>query len=73
MKNPYIVPSILLIYLVGMSVYAWPERNQAVSYPQYWLTIGITLVCIIVLAVLQRKRYLMRKKQSEKKDSRNGN
>lgn len=56
MKRSRILPLVLLVYLVGISIYSWPGRNPEISYLQYGLTIGITLVCIIALTFFLKKR-----------------
>ncbi len=58
MKRSRIIPLALLVYLIVISIYAYPGRNHKlnITWEQYGLTIGITLVCIIVLSYLLKKR-----------------
>ena len=50
------LPSVLLLYLIVMGVYAWPERNPEVTYTQWSSIIAITLACIVILHFLLKKR-----------------
>ena len=56
LKKSTTVPLALFIYLVGMSIYFYPGRKPQVSWEQYGFTIGITLVCIILISYLYRRR-----------------
>ncbi len=56
LKRHITVPLLLLAYLIGISVYAWPPRNPGISFTQYWLTIAISLACIVVLSYFLKKR-----------------
>lgn len=67
MKRHKLVPLALLTYLVAISIYAWPGRNPEVSYWQYGITIGVTVVCIIVLSYLMKKREETRNQNRNKK------
>ena len=66
MKRHKLVPLVLLIYLVAISVYAWPGRNPDITYWQYGITIAVTVVCIIVLSYLMKKREEARNKNRDK-------
>ena len=66
LKRSLVVPLALLIYLIGISIYAYPERNPEITWSQYWMTIGITLVCIVILKFLLAKRDKMREKLKKK-------
>ncbi len=67
MKRHKLVPLVLLIYLIVVGVFAWPGRNPDISYLQYGITIGVTVVCIVVLSYLLKKRDETRKKNREGK------
>ncbi len=66
LKRSTTIPLILLIYLIGMSIYAWPGRNQGLSYIQYGATILVTLACIVFLWILFKKRDKMRDKNKKR-------
>lgn len=67
MKRSNLLPLVLLIYLLGMAVYAWPERNSGITEIQYWSTIGITLVCIIALTYFLKRRDKFRDKDKKQR------
>lgn len=69
-KRSIITPLALLIYLIAIAVYAYPGRNpdMSITWVQYGLTIGITLVCIIVLRILLIKRENAREKMKKEKE-----
>ena len=50
------VPAALLLYLIVMSIYAWPGRNSEVTYGQWIGVIAVTLGCIIAIYFLLRRR-----------------
>lgn len=62
MKKINITSSLLLVYLIVMSVIGWPGRNPHNSYTEYFCMIGATLFVIILLRYLQIKRLKMRSK-----------
>ncbi len=66
MKRSYLVPLALLVYLIGISIYAYPGRMPNITWTQYGLTIGITLVCIVILYFLLKKRDQMRDQRRKK-------
>lgn len=68
MKKHYIIPAVLLVYLGGIAVYTYPERKPDISWMQYGLTIGITFVCIVILAYLLKRREVIREDNKRKRE-----
>ncbi|MDR0413107.1 MAG: hypothetical protein LBH61_04835 [Dysgonamonadaceae bacterium] len=64
MKRYILLPSVLFIYLACMAYFAYPGKNPegGLSYIQYYLTIGITLVIIGLLVYFLKKKDDNRKK-----------
>ncbi len=52
------VPAALLLYLIAIAIYAYPESGRVpqVTYSDWFITIGATLACIIILYFVLRKR-----------------
>ena len=72
LKRSRTIPLILLAYLIFMGFYAWPGRNPHVSFTQYWITMGVTFVCIIILSyTLKRRDEFREKHKTGKRDSLN--
>ena len=67
LKKSTTVPLALLIYLIAISIYAYPGRKPDVSWGEYGFTIGITLVCIILISYLYRRRDKYRDQMNKNK------
>ena len=67
MKRSVILPLILLIYLIGISIYAWPGRNPEISFMQYGITIAVTLIVIVILFFLLKRRDKLRENMKKKR------
>lgn len=65
MKKINIITIALLIYLVVMAIIGWPGSEPENGYLTYFLTIGATLVVILLLRYLQIKRMKSRQKWNE--------
>lgn len=63
MKRHILLPVVLLVYLICMAYFAYPGKNPegGLSYVQYYITIGITLIIIGLLA------YFLKRKEDNKK------
>jgi LPXTG-motif cell wall-anchored protein len=59
MKRHILLPVVLLVYLAFMAYFFYPGKNSE-SHTQYYLTIGITLIVIGLLA------YFLKKKEGKK-------
>ncbi|MDL2224510.1 hypothetical protein LJB92_04270 [Bacteroidales bacterium OttesenSCG-928-M06] len=68
-KKHIILPLVLLIYLAFMAYYFYPgkEGNGELSFIQYYITIGVTLVIIIALYFFQKKKDQNKKKYKDLK------
>ncbi|MEG1543552.1 MAG: hypothetical protein RR382_03365 [Tannerellaceae bacterium] len=60
MKKINFTSSLLLIYLIVMSVIGWPGNRPGNSYTEYFCIMGASLFVIILLRFVQIKRYKMR-------------
>lgn len=65
MKKINITTSILLIYLIVMSIWGWPGKLPDPDWLQYFLVMGLSLIVIFLLRYLQIKRKKMRDKWKE--------
>lgn len=67
MKRYILLPVVLLVYLACMAYFTYPGKNPdgGLSYLQYYLTTGITLIVIGLLA------YFLKKKEDGKNKNRN--
>jgi cbb3-type cytochrome oxidase subunit 3 len=61
------LPAALLLYLIAIAIYAFPERMPQVTYTQWITTIVVTLVCIVVLYFVLKKREKFRENNRGKK------
>lgn len=67
MKKINITSLALLAYLIVMSVIGWPGGKYAqMTYTEYFIMIGVTLVVIILLRIMQIKRMKTREKWKQK-------
>ena len=68
MKRVNILTIALLAYLLVMSVIGWPGRNNSnISYTEYFIVIGVSIVVILLLRYLRIKLLKIRGKQKEDK------
>ena len=67
MKKINILTIALLGYLLIMSFIGWPGRNNNLSYTEYFVAIGVSVVVIFLLRFLRIKLLKMRNKQKEEK------
>ena len=57
MKRHILLPIALLIYLAGMAYFFYPGRTDgSISFTQYYITIGVTLVVIVALSFFLKKK-----------------
>jgi len=57
------VPATLLVYLIAMGIYTWPGRQMGISYVQWCVIVVFTLICIVILYFLLKKREKYRKEK----------
>lgn len=65
MKKINIITIALLGYLLIMSYIGWPGRNEHMSYTEYFLVIGGTVVIILLLRYLRIRMLKMRNKSKD--------
>jgi len=63
MKRINILTIALLGYLLVMSFVGWPGRNENVSYTEYFIVIGISVIAIFLLRFLRIRLLKARDKQ----------
>lgn len=63
-RNPNITVAILAIYTAAMYAYLFP-RNNEMSDTEKWITIGASVVALIVLWLLMRKREKLRREREK--------
>ena len=68
MKKVNMLTIALLGYLLVMSVIGWPGRNNSdLSYTEYFIVIGVSVVVIFFLRYLRIRLLKMRNKQKDDK------
>ncbi|MDR1402887.1 MAG: hypothetical protein LBJ60_04190 [Tannerellaceae bacterium] len=70
MKKINMTSIVLFIYLIVMSVIGWPGNKPDPDWVQYCLIIGLTSGVILLLRLVQIKRFKSREKLRNKRDSR---
>ena len=65
MKRINILTIVLLGYLFIMSVLGWPGRNSHLSYTEYFIVIGVSVVVIFILRYLRIRVFKMRNKNNQ--------
>jgi Na+/proline symporter len=67
MKKINIMTWALFVYLLIMSYVGWPGRNNNLSYTEYFIVTGVSVVVILLLRFLRIRLLKMRNKQKEDK------
>jgi len=67
MKRVNILTVVLLGYLLVMSYFGWPGRNNNLSYTEYFAVIGGSVIAIFFLRYLRIRILKVREKQKENK------
>ena len=67
MKKVNILTIALLVYLLVMSYIGWPGRNENLSYTEYFIVIGVSVVVIFLLRFLRIRLMKMRERHKEDK------
>ncbi|GHT55186.1 hypothetical protein FACS1894145_8310 [Bacteroidia bacterium] len=66
MRRYILLPVVLLIYLAAMAYFTYPGRTQGgLSYTQYYITLGVTIVIIAALSYFLKKKDDNNKKYKE--------
>lgn len=68
MKKINITSAVLLVYLIVMSVIGWPGSKPDGNFVEYFCIMGVTLVVIILLRLVQIKRFKIREKARNEKN-----
>lgn len=63
-RNPNTTVAILAIYTAIVYAYLFP-RNNEMSDAEKWITVGASVIVLIILWVLLRKREKLRKEREE--------
>ncbi|MEG0949880.1 MAG: hypothetical protein RR837_03005 [Bacteroidales bacterium] len=69
MKRSILIPGVLTIYLIVMAVIGWPHYSAEGKYLEYAGLIGATLIVIVLLYFLLRRRDRMRREFRKQKDA----
>ena len=63
-KNPNITVAILAVYTAGMYIYLFP-KNTEMTNNEKWATIGVSVVILVLLWVLLRRKSKLRQKREK--------
>ena len=63
-KNPNTTIALLAIYTAIMYIYLFP-RNTEMSNTEKWITVGVSVIMLILLWFLLRRRNKLRKEREE--------
>ena len=63
-KNPNTTIALLAIYTAIMYIYLFP-RNTEMSNTEKWITVGVSVIMLIILWFLLRRRNKLRKEREE--------
>lgn len=69
MKRSILIPGVLIIYLIVMAVIGWSHYSAEGRYWEYAGLIGATLVVIILLYFVLRRRDRMRQELRKQKEA----
>ena len=63
-KNPNITVAVLAVYTAAVYIYFFP-RNTEMSATGKWLTVGASVVMLVLLWLLLRRRAKLRREREE--------
>ena len=63
-KNPNITVAVLAVYTAAVYNYFFP-RNTEMSATEKWLTVGASVVMLVLLWLLLRRRAKLRREREE--------
>lgn len=63
-KNPNTTIALLAIYTAIMYIYLFP-RNTEMSNTEKWITVGVSVIMLILLWFLLRRRNKLRKERED--------
>ena len=64
LKNPNFAVAVLAIYTAAVYIYFFP-RNNEMSNTEKWLTVGASVVMLVLLWFLLRRRSKLRRERGE--------
>ena len=64
LKNPNITVAVLAVYTAAVYIYFFP-RNTEMSATGKWLTVGASVVMLVLLWLLLRRRAKLRREREE--------
>ena len=64
LKNPNFAVAVLAIYTAAVYIYFFP-RNNEMSNTEKWLTVGASVVMLVLLWFLLRRRAKLRRERGE--------
>ena len=67
LKNPNLTVAVLAVYTAVVYIYFFP-RNNEMSTNQKWLTVGASVVMLVLLWVLLHRRAKLRREREEAQD-----
>ena len=70
LKNPNLTVAVLAVYTAVVYIYFFP-RNNEMSTNQKWLTVGASVVMLVLLWVLLRRRAKLRRVREERQNGKN--
>ena len=70
LKNPNLTVAVLAVYTAVVYIYFFP-RNNEMSTNQKWLTVGASVVMLVLLWVLLRRRAKLRRDREERQTGKN--
>ena len=70
LKNPNLTVAVLAVYTAVVYIYFFP-RNNEMSTNQKWLTVGASVVMLVLLWVLLRRRAKLRRDREERQNGKN--
>ncbi len=67
LKNPNFAVAVLAIYTAAVYIYFFP-RNNEMSNTEKWLTVGASVVMLVLLWFLLRRRSKLRRQREKQSD-----
>lgn len=61
-KNPNLTVAVLAVYTAAVYIYFFP-RNEEMSTTEKWLTVGSSVVMLVLLWLLLRRRARLRRER----------
>lgn len=68
-KKSNLVTIAFLIYLAAMAAIGWPSYAKAGNYIEYFSFLGASIVVIVLLRVVLRRREKLRQENKNRKDA----